>query len=68
MQIISPAQDERRLRSSPLDTKLTFVAYIVNRDQPLRIELQAYSERQARFVLKKRYGFHIRIADIYIKD
>mgnify|MGYP001100209564 CR=1 FL=1 len=68
MQIISPAQDERNRRSSPLDTKLTFVAYIVNRDQPLRIELQAYSERQARFVLKKRYGFHIRIADIYIKD
>lgn len=68
MQNISPAQDERNRRARPLDTKLTFVAHIVNKDQPLRVELQAYSERQARFVLKKRYGFHIRIADIYIKD
>ena len=68
MQIIDPAQDERNRRTRPLDTKLTFVAHIVNKDQPLRVELQAYSERQARFVLKKRYGFHIRIADIHIKD
>lgn len=50
------------------DTKLTFVAYIINKDQVLRIEIDAYSERQARFLIKKRYGFHIRISDIYIKD
>lgn len=68
MQNISPAQDERNCRARPLDTKLTFIAHIVNQDQPLRVELDAYSERQARFLLKKRYGFHIRIADIYIKD
>jgi len=66
--IISPAQDEHNRRAYPLDTRLTFIAYIVNRDQPLRVELDAYSERQARFLLKKRYGFHIRISDIYIKD
>ena len=66
MQIISPAQDERNRRAHPLDTKLTFVAYIVNKDQPLRIEIDAYSERQARYLLKKYYGFHIRIADIHI--
>lgn len=68
MQNISPAQDERNRRSYSLDTRLTFVACIVNRDQPLHVELQAYSERQARFLLKKRYGFHIRISDIYVKD
>lgn len=55
-------------RSYSLDTRLTFVAYIVNKDQPLRIELDAYSERQARFLLKKQYGFHIRISDIHVKD
>jgi hypothetical protein len=68
MQNISPAQDERNRRSYSFDTKLTFVAYIVNRDQPLRVELDAYSERQARFLLKKRYGFHIRISDIHVKN
>lgn len=68
MQIISPAQDERNRRSHSLDTKLTFVAYIVNKDQVLRSEIDAYSKRQARYLLKKQYGFHIRIADIQIKD
>jgi len=68
MQNISPAQDERNHRAHPLDTKLTFVAYIVNKDQVLRIEINAYSERQARFIIKKQYGFHTRIADIHIKD
>lgn len=68
MQNISPAQDERNRRARPLDTKLTFVAHLVNKDQPLRVELQAYSERQARYLLKKYYGFHIRISNLYIKD
>ena len=68
LQNVSPAQDERNRRSHSFDTKLTFVAHIINKDQPLRVELQAYSERQARFLCKKQYGFHIRIADIYIKD
>lgn len=68
MQIISPAQDERNRRSHSLDTKLTFVAHIVNKDQVLRIEINAYSERQARYLIKKQYGFHIRISNLYIKD
>ena len=68
MQIISPAQDEHNHRARSLDTKLTFIAHIVNKDQPLRVEIDAYSERQARYLLKKQYGFHIRIADIHIKD
>ena len=68
MQIISPAQDKRNRRSYPLDTKLTFIAYIINKDQVFRVELDAYSERQARFLIKKQYGFHIRIANIHVKD
>jgi hypothetical protein len=68
MQNISPAQDERNRRAQPLDTKLTFVAYIVNRDQVFRVQLRAYSERQARYILKKCYGFHIRISRIHVKD
>ena len=68
LQNISPAQDERNRRARPLDTKLTFIAHLVNKDQPFRVELDAYSERQARFLCKKQYGFHIRIADIHVKD
>lgn len=68
MQIIDPVQDERNRRARPLDTRLTFVAHLVNKDQPLRVELQAYSERQARYLLKKYYGFHIRISSLHIKD